>query len=166
MELSWNDVKNKVYNIAPVGMHAAFLGVSGYYVGLGINLADRWLHPVKNALGKPPLLNPLHGAICGVAFCVIDHFAYNFAQRLFKNNRITNAPRVIVSITLTALLVSTVFSISLSMAGVITTTNFLATGILRSIADSSTKSMHGNVPVEDKKPETKLRRPDADYTKP
>ncbi len=144
---------------ALLGRCTLLSGGVGYLAGWTINKCDRFLHPVKSALGKPPLVNPLHGVICGIAFAIIDRLSEYFIQRYFpeniKNKPITHALRVIVSISLAALAISTALSISASMAAVLIATNILATTLLFSITDYYSKLAYkgGALPAADKKPD-------------
>lgn len=156
--VTWNDVRNKISQSAALSMHALFSGGVGFLAGRTINMCDRWLHPVKNALGKPPIVNPLHGAICGITFALVDRVAYVVLKKYLPNqadNPIAHAARVIVSITLATIATSAVLPISISMAAVLLTTNVLATTLLVSIATYYTKLVYQRkaAPAQEKKPQ-------------
>lgn len=156
--IKWEDVRGKLSQSAAWTMHAVFSGAVGFLAGRTINMCDRWLHPVKSALGKPPLVNPLHGAMCGVTFALVDRVAFLVLKRYIPNHAdkpITNAVRTVVSITLSTIISSAMLPISVSMATVLLSTNVLATTLLVSITDNYTKLVFkgGMRPNEKKKPE-------------
>lgn len=152
------DLQNKLPQIAKWTLHAGWSGVVGYCAGYTINMCDRWLHPVKNALGKPPIVNPIHGVACGVAFALVDRAAkYIMDQNLpdhISRNQITHAARKFVTIGVTSLLASALSTISFTMAAVLITTNVLATVLLGSISKNYDSLMY-------KKEASQMLNPDA-----
>jgi hypothetical protein len=155
--ISWDDVQRKVSQYAVWSSHVVFSGFVGHMAGHTINICDRWLHPVKAALGKPPLVSPFYGAICGAVFAGVDRLANELFRRYMPahiiDRPITHTARVIVSILLTTIVTSAFLPISMSMATVLITTNVLATTLLVSIANYYTHLVYqgGALPQEEKK---------------
>lgn len=144
-EFKWGDVRNKLSQSAAWSMHAAFSGGVGFLAGRTINMCDRFLHPVKSALGKPPLVNPLHGAMCGVTFALIDrtaHLVLKHYSKAHADKPIMHAARIVFSITLATIISSAILPVSVSMAAVLLATNVLATTLLVSITVNYTKLVY------------------------
>lgn len=167
--IKWEDVKGKLSQSAAWSMHAVFSAGVGFLAGRTINMCDRFLHPVKSALGKPPLVNPLHGAMCGVAFALVDRVAFVVLKRYIPdhaNKPITHAARIVVAITLSTIISSAILPVSVSMAAVLLSTNVLATTLLVSITDNYTRLVYKGGGEAKKKqeaapPHTSLRGPDS-----
>ncbi|MCE5318462.1 MAG: hypothetical protein LLG04_14015 [Parachlamydia sp.] len=153
--IKWEDVRSKLSQSAAWSMHAFFSGGVGLLAGRTINMCDRFLHPVKSALGKPPLVNPLHGAMCGVTFALIDRAAHLALKRYIPAHAakpITHSARIVVSITLATIISSAILPVSVSMAAVLLATNVLATTLLVSITDNYTKLVYKGGDEAKKKP--------------
>lgn len=167
--IKWEDVRGKLSQSAAWTMHAVFSGGVGLLAGRTINMCDRWLHPVKSALGKPPLVNPLHGAMCGVTFALVDRVALHVLKRYIPNHAdkpITHAARIVVSITLSTILSSAMLPVSVSMAAVLLSTNVLATTLLVSITANYTRLVYKGGAEAKKRQEvpaqhTSVRSPDS-----
>jgi hypothetical protein len=154
--ISWQNVRSKVSDSAAWTMHGVFSGGVGYLSGRTINMVDRWLHPVKSALGKPPMVNPMHGAICGIVFAIVDRIAHRLMEQYLPkhvmDNPIGHAGRIVVSIAVSTIITSALLPISVSMAAVLITTNIFVTTLLVSIASYYSKLVYKGGVLPNNKP--------------
>jgi hypothetical protein len=131
-EISLTDVKN----YALTAGNFLFHGPAGYFNGHAINYLNQYFNPGKIIIGKPmvPLINPWVSGGCSLIFAAVDFLAKAVFDK-FLGEELSEKPLVQTlrmggSIALSALIASTVFNVTFTMAAVAIATTAVATGVI------------------------------------
>jgi hypothetical protein len=134
--ISLNDVKNFALNSGNFLVH----GASGYLSGHAINYLNQYFNPGKIIIGKPivPLIDPVVAGGCSLIFAAVDFLAKAIFEKILgeslNEKPLVQTLRMSGTIALSALIASSTFNMTFTLAATAIATSVVATAMMMWIA--------------------------------